>query len=69
MRQNRVAVDAVAEGDELKAVDDDDVAGRKNYVIHKVCVEERGAADAARKSPIAGKMNRVPGCDKSRSQT
>ncbi len=69
MRQNRVVVDAVAESDEVQAVDDDDVVGRKNYVIHEVYEEGRGAADAARKSPIAGKMNRVPRRDKSRSQT
>lgn len=69
MRQNRVAVDAVTESDEAKAVDDDHMAGRKNHVVHEVYMEGGGAADAARKSPFAGKVNRMPGRDESRSQT
>ena len=69
MRQNWVAVDAVAESDEAKAVDDDHMAGGKNHVVHEIYMEGGGAADAARKSPFAGKMNRMPRRDESGSRS
>ncbi len=55
---------AVAESDELEIVDGDDVTCRENDVVHRVHVDERGAADAAGKAPFASEENWVPGCDK-----
>ena len=59
----------MAESDELQTVDVDHVCGRKHYIVNTVHMEEGGAVDAARKSPFAGKTNRMPRRDESGSRS
>ena len=68
VRQNRVAVDAVAESDELKIVDDNHVTCREHDIVNIVHVDGGRAANAAGKAPFAIRENGMPRRDKSRGR-
>ena len=61
--ENGMCVVAVAERDELEAINGEHVTGREHEVVHAVHVEGAGGGDATGEGPSAGHEYRMPGGD------